>query len=500
MAPLGPVPLRSRVGNGARGLQRERRRVGLPASRSRALEGVPLGRGRHRRVLRSLPAPLLLARALEREGSDPEGALLRRRALRGQPRRGREGALLLRRRAAEPRVPAPPLQVSAGGVSVSAARRGEPGASRARPRGRADRHRRARRGPLLRRRGRDREGGRGRHRHRDHGAQPRARSRAAPSRPAALVPQRLGVGRHGAREAEHHARRRLPPRRRLGDAAAPERARRHAPRAVPPLPAGGRRAALHRQRDEHAAPLRRARRAAQPAREGRVPPRDRERRDGCREPGEARDEGVRALPLRGRAAGERLARAASRAGRRGHAVAARCRPEHRRRAPRRGGRVLRRDPSAEGERGGAERPEAGVRRDAVVEAVVPLRRRRVVRRRSPGRAAARVAPHDPQPALASPQLDAHPLDARRMGVPVVRSVGPRLPRDHVRADRSRVREGAAVAPPLRAVPAPERPDPGVRVGVLRPQPPGARLVGLARLQHGPHPPRKAGEKRRPRLP
>ena len=65
-----------------------------------------------------------------------------------------------------------------------------------------------------------------------------------------------------------------------------------------------------------------------------------------------------------------------------------------------------------------------------------------------------------------------------------------------RAGRSGVRQGAALAAAVRAVPAPQRADPGLRVGVLRPQPAGARLGGLARLQHGPHPHGQG----RPRLP
>ncbi len=47
-----------------------------------------------------------------------------------------------------------------------------------------------------------------------------------------------------------------------------------------------------------------------------------------------------------------------------------------------------------------------------------------------------------------------------------------------------VREGAALAAPLRAVPAPERTDSRLRVGVLRPQSAGPRVGRLARLQHG----------------
>ena len=57
--------------------------------------------------------PLLRARPLERQRPDPQGAPLRPDRQRGQPRRGRQGALLLPRRHAEPRLPEGALQVPA---------------------------------------------------------------------------------------------------------------------------------------------------------------------------------------------------------------------------------------------------------------------------------------------------------------------------------------------------------------------------------------------------
>ena len=45
MAKVGALPLRAPVGNRARGLQRQRRRLELLHARSRALSGVSLGRG-----------------------------------------------------------------------------------------------------------------------------------------------------------------------------------------------------------------------------------------------------------------------------------------------------------------------------------------------------------------------------------------------------------------------------------------------------------------------
>ncbi len=47
---LGPFSFRAPVGNGSRGLQRERRRLELFSARSCAVAGLPLGRRRHRRI------------------------------------------------------------------------------------------------------------------------------------------------------------------------------------------------------------------------------------------------------------------------------------------------------------------------------------------------------------------------------------------------------------------------------------------------------------------
>ena len=69
------------------------------------------------------PAAVLRAGALERARPDPEGAPVRADQHRGQPRRGRQGVLLLRRQHAEPRLPALALQVPAGGVPVRRSRR-----------------------------------------------------------------------------------------------------------------------------------------------------------------------------------------------------------------------------------------------------------------------------------------------------------------------------------------------------------------------------------------
>ena len=56
--------------------------------------GLPLGRGRPRRLLRSIRIPELLGRAVERARPDAEGAAVRADQRRGQPRRGRQGVLV----------------------------------------------------------------------------------------------------------------------------------------------------------------------------------------------------------------------------------------------------------------------------------------------------------------------------------------------------------------------------------------------------------------------
>ena len=74
------------------------------------------------------------------------------------------------------------------------------------------------------------------------------------------------------------------------------------------------------------------------------------------------------------------------------------------------------------------------------------------------------------------------LHARHLGVPVVRGLGPRLPRPRDGLGRHRSGQGPAQADGQGVVPAPERPDPRLRVGVQRSQPAGARLGGLPDLQ------------------
>src|SRR5215475_580612 len=78
--------------------------------------------------LRRQPAALLRPRPVERQGPDPEGAALRPHEQQRQPRRGRQGVLLLPRQHADPLVHEVPLQVPTGGVPLRRLGRDEPAA------------------------------------------------------------------------------------------------------------------------------------------------------------------------------------------------------------------------------------------------------------------------------------------------------------------------------------------------------------------------------------
>ncbi len=188
---VGPVPVRAPVGDGPRGLQRERRRLELPDARPGALARLPLGRGRHRRRLRRAPAAVPGAGAMERRRPDSQGADVRAHEQRGQPRRGRQGVLVLPRQHAHALLPEVPVQVSAAGVPVRGPGGREWPPRPPRLRVRAAGHGDLRRRPLLRRRGRVREGGAGRHPDVGHGAQPRAGSGTAARAAHAVVSQHL---------------------------------------------------------------------------------------------------------------------------------------------------------------------------------------------------------------------------------------------------------------------------------------------------------------------
>ena len=236
-----------------------RRRLELLHPRSGALARLPLGRGRHRRHLRRAPAAVPGAGAVERRRPDPQGADVRPHQQRGQPRRGRQGVLVLPRQHADALVPEVPVQVPAAGVPVR-----RPGRHQRAPRQaghgvRAARHRHLRRGPLLRRGRRVRQG-----RARRHPDAASPRTTAGPDAatlhllPTLWFRNTWSWGDDG-REAGARA----------ADGAPGRRARAVAPRArrVAAARRGRARAAVLRERDQQRAAVRRAERLA--VRQGR---------------------------------------------------------------------------------------------------------------------------------------------------------------------------------------------------------------------------------------
>ena len=182
------------MGHRARGLQRRRRGVGLLPPRPCALASLPLERGRPRRHLRLPPAPVLRALAVERPRPVPQGEDVRPDGGRGEPRRGRQGLLLLRRLDADALVHEVPLQVPAGRVPLRPARRGEPRPGQDAAGVRAGRHRDLRRVALLRRRRGVRQGRGRRHPGPHQRQQPRPGGGADRGAADALVPQHLELG------------------------------------------------------------------------------------------------------------------------------------------------------------------------------------------------------------------------------------------------------------------------------------------------------------------
>ena len=135
-------------------------------------------------------------------------------------------------------------------------------------------------------------------------------------------------------------------------------------------------------------------------------------------------------------------------------------------------------------------------RHAVVEAVLPLCRQGLGRRR-PGAAGSTVrAPARAQSPVASSVQRRRHLDAGQVGVPLVCGVGPGVPLPAAGPRRLRLCEGAAAPDAPRVVHAPQRPVAGLRMGLRRRQPAGARVGGVARLQDR----EEAARRRRPRVP
>ena len=483
---VGALPQRTPVGHGARGLQRGGGLLELLHPRPGPLARLPLGGGRPGRHLRRSAAALLRPGPLEREGPHPQGAPLRPDQQREQPRGGRQGVLLLPRQHPDPLVHEVPVQVPAGGVPLWRPGRDQPTPGAGRARVRAARHGGLRSGPLLGRVRRVRQGHARGHPDPDQRAQPGPRGGRA-SRPAhALVPQPVVLARRRRPAGPPGGPRPRRPRR-------PGR-RRRARRAIPRL-RGGRPLALHGERDEHAADLRRP--EPDPVRQGQHQRLRRGRPGGPVEPGEDRDQGGRPLPPDGRPRRvpddpvaplrrRPVGRGPGQRGRRGA-----VRRAVRRGLPGeagRGGRVLRRrHPALAGRRRG-QRDEAGPGGDALVQAVLPLRRRQVARGAGLRPVQADAEGRAAQRALAPHVQRRRDLDAGQVGIPLVRRLGPRLPRPRPDARRPRLRQAPAEADAARAVHAPQRPDPGLRVELRRRQPAGPRLVHHLHL-----PPRKGDD-------
>ena len=190
------------------------------------------------------------------------------------------------------------------------------------------------------------------------------------------------------------------------------------------------------------------------------------------QPRPQRHEGRVLVPGRGRTRGDRRAAAAA-AARRQEEIAMGGLRRRGRKAPAGGRRVLcRADAAARvGRRG--ERDAPGVRRDAVEQAALLLRRRALARRRPDPAASPGLPARRTQRALEELRGVRHHVDARQVGVPVVRGLGHGVPLHRARPRRPGLRQVPADAPLPGVVPASERGDAGIRVGVRRRQPSGA---------------------------
>ena len=357
------------------------------------------------------------------------------------------------------------LQVPAGRVPLRRPRGGEPGPVPAGVRVRADRHRRLRRRPLLRRRGRVREGRARGHPLPRHRAQPLRRGRRAARAADAVVPQHLVLGR-------------------------PASPGRGSPASTPPCPASGPSTTssaycylyaepeadlLFCENETNAArvfgtrardPLRqgRHRRPSSPRRGHRQPRRRGHQGRGARPAGRARRaarppravrltrQGPEALTAPFAGADELIARRRAEADEFYDAIT---------------------PPAVDRRREGGHAPGAG--RDAVVQAVLLLRRRPVAARaRRPPAAGAQPA-GQPQRVLVPHAQPRRGVHARQVGVPLVRRLGPGVPLHSAGHGRPRLRQEPDRPDALPGLPAPERPDARLRVELRRREPAGARL-------------------------
>ena len=149
----------------------------------------------------------------------------------------------------------------------------------------------------------------------------------------------------------------------------------------------------------------------------------------------------------------------------------------------RGRRVLRRADPGRGQRRRGHGDAAGVRRDAVEQAAVLLRRGPLAGRRPDPADAAAAAADRAQLPVAQLRRLRHHVDAGQVGVPLVRGLGPGLPLRRAGARGPGVRQVPADPAVPGVVPAPERGAARLRVGLRRREPAGAGLGRAGGVRH-----------------
>ena len=471
VAALGSIPRGRQWGTVREDYSADGTRVGLLPARPRPLARLPLGRGRPRSASATDRGGCASRWRCGTARSDPQGAAVRAERARGQPRRGRQGGLLLPRRDADALVPARRC------TSIRSALPLRGRWSRRTPPGRDDpeyelidtgvfdddryfdvvvEYAKAAPDDILVRITRH---------------QPRARRGALHLLPTLWFRNTWAWGRWRADRPRlaRAAGRRVPAQ------------RTHRGWAVPARLRWRRVAAVHRERDQQQRLFGVAERAAATSRtpsttyvvDGDASGRSRQRagtkaaaRFAPTSPAGGESPSCAAPVATAQPADDPFARR-----RRAPRAAPSARPTSSTRASRRA--IVADDERA--------RPAAGVRRAALEQAVLPYdvaagstaipaspRRRRAAARPQRGLA----APHNAD-VLSMPDNWEYPwFAAWDLGVPL-----------HPAGDgRPRLREGPAAAPDARVVHAPQRPAARLRVGVRRRQPAGARLGRLARLR------------------
>ena len=431
------------------------------------------------RHLRRPADALLRARALERARSDPQGTSVRPHQPGGEPRRGRQGVLLLPRQHADTFLHAVPLQVPPAGIPLPRAGRDQRRSLAPRLRVRAHRHRHLPRRPVLRPLRRVRQGGAGRSADRNLGSQPRAARprRCTCSRPSGFEtaggrteierPQiRVSRGEPSVLSATSaalgeyllhcepgasflFADNETNPQRWQGQADPHDgQGPRYFKDGINDYVVDGAKEAINpRQVGTKAAAHYTFEIPAQGSSNASVAPLQREHRTRRRRPGEAILPGARDAQARG---GRVLCR--------GHPGFA-LRRSSRGRSPVPGGHALE-------------------------QAVLRLRRRRLADGARHRAVSGDERRRPPQRRLGAHGERRRHLDAGQVGVSLVRGLGSGVPRRAARSGRSGLRQEADLAAVERALPAPERSGPRLRMELRRRQSAGSRLERLLPLSAG----------------